>query len=178
MKKVVLFDLGNTLEIKIDGHSALREHAIETLKEIQNMRDINDQQLVLGLASDFFPASNKEELKQRRLEYYNILEQLQIKSFFEPVDENVTLSSEVPETKSENLEKFVQKVIKKIGNNNNISFNDIIFITEFKPHIDSANNLGMKTIFLNLDGIPTNSNQLTITNLTEAIDIIKNLIRQ
>ena len=69
----------------------------------------------------------------------------------------------------------IQTVIDKIGNT---SLNEIIFITEFKPHIYFANNLGMKTIFLNLDGIPTNTNQLTITNLTEVIDIIKDLIRQ
>lgn len=138
------------------------------------MRDTNDQPPVLGLASDFLPASTEEELEEIRRKYYKILEDLQIKSFFEPVENNVTLSSEVPETKSENPRKFYQTVINKIGNT---SFNEIIFITEFKPHIDSANNLGMKTIFLNLDGSPTNSNQLTITNLKEAIDKIKDLIK-
>ena len=167
--QVVLFDLGKTLE----NNGVLRENAKETLKEINNMKDTNNQSVILGLASDFLPASNKEELKQRKLEYYNILEQLQIKSFFEPVDKNVTLSSEVGATKSENPQEFYQTVIDKISNT---SFNKIIFITEFKPHIDSANTLGMKTIFLNLDNIPTTNDQPTIKNLKESIDIIKNLI--
>jgi FMN phosphatase YigB (HAD superfamily) len=174
--KVVLFDLGDTLEIKVDGQSVLREHAIETLEEIKNMRDINDQPLVLGLASDFIPVSNDESLEEIKGKYYSILDDLQIKPYFEPLEDNVTLSSEVPETKSQNARKFFQTAIDKI--NNNASFNKLIFITERKHHIDLANNLGMKTIFLNLDGIPTNTNQLTITNLTEAIVIIKDLIRQ
>jgi FMN phosphatase YigB (HAD superfamily) len=169
--KIVLFDLGKTLE----HNGELREDAIETLEQIKELEDINNQSLILGLASDFFPASNEEELKQRKHEYYSILDQLQIKSFFEPIDKNITLSSEVGETKSENPRKFYQTVIDKIGNT---SFNELIFITEFKPHIDSANTLGMKTIFLNLDNSPTNNDQPTITNLIESVNIIKDLVRQ
>ena len=104
--KVVLFDLGDTLEIKVDGHSVRREHTIETLEEIKKMRDINDQPPVLGLASDFLPVSNDAPLEVIKGKYYRILEDLQIKSFFEPVENNVTLSSEVHETKSENPQKF------------------------------------------------------------------------
>ena len=78
--KVVLFDLGNTLEIKVDGHSIPRDHAIETLNEIKSMRDINDQPPVLRLASDFLPVSNEEPLEEIKGKYYRTLEDIQIKS--------------------------------------------------------------------------------------------------
>ena len=173
MTRIVLFDLGDTLE----HNDVLREDALETLNRIKSMENTP----ILGLASDFGkrddwgPPPPEEQIKRSQQQYYSILSDLQIAHFFDPLRKKVTLSTEVGNTKSEDIQKFFQTAINKLSNT---SFNEIIFITEFKPHIDSANNLGMKTIFLNLDGIPTNPNQLTITNLTEVIDIIKDLIRQ
>ena len=65
--------------------------------------------------------------------------------------------------------------INKIGVT---SFNDIIFITENKVHIDKANALGINTIFYNLDDIPTNEDQYTIRALSEAKNILENLINE
>jgi hypothetical protein len=69
----------------------------------------------------------------------------------------------------------MQKAIDKISNTR---FNDLIFITENKIHIDKANALGIKTIFYNLDNIPTNEGQYTIRALSEAKNILENLINE
>jgi hypothetical protein len=78
-------------------------------------------------------------------------------------------------TKDENLPLFMQKAIDKIDNT---SFNELIFITENKTHIDKANSIGIKTIFLNLDNIPTNEGQYTIRNLRDAKNILEDLINE
>src|SRR5574339_323655 len=111
--KVILFDLGNTLE----HNGSLIDGALEILEK------------------------NKSE-------YYTILENFHIKSFFEPVETNVILSTEVGHTKTENPQRFFQTVIDKIGDT---SFPEIIFMTENELHIKSANSLKMKTIQLKLD---------------------------
>jgi hypothetical protein len=169
MTKVILFDLGDTLEH--NGH--LREDAVETLKKIKHMKDINNESPLLGLASDNeFP--NTTNLQARK-KYYSILRDLEIVEYFKPLDTNVTLSKDVGATKDENLPLLMETAKKKIGNN--ISFNDLIFITENKGHIDSANLLGIKTIFLKLNnnsGLDNGNN--TISNLSESINLIEGMI--
>jgi FMN phosphatase YigB (HAD superfamily) len=172
--KLVLFDLGNTLE----NNSTLRDDAIDTLDYI-NLMEANDPPLlILGLASDNeFPNTSPDQARAR---YYSLLNEFGIANYFEPfhntdVNPKITLSKDVGATKDENLELFMQTAIDKIGNT---SFNELIFITEDKLHIDKANSLGIKTIFLNLDGIPTNEDQFTITKLKDSKAIIKDLIQQ
>jgi FMN phosphatase YigB (HAD superfamily) len=171
--KVVLFDLGETLE----HNDVLRDGAIETLEGIKSLKEKSDPSFVLGLASDFGFASNDEEIKKSKTEYYNILTKLGIKKYFEPnIDTNVTLSTEARVTKDQNFKKFIEKVIEKIDNNTN--FTEIIFITEEERHIKSANELHMETIFLNLNNILPNNKLPTITNLKDSVNIIKDFINQ
>ena len=74
-------------------------------------------------------------------------------------------------TKDQDIQKFFQKAVDKIGNT---SFNQIIFITENCKHIDSANELGIKTIFLKLNNNSAlNNGNNTIYNLSECINLIK-----
>jgi FMN phosphatase YigB (HAD superfamily) len=169
--KVVLFDLGETLE----HNGNLREDALETLEKIEDMKDSHNQFPILGLASDFGLASTEEEIKRSKESYYNIIRNLGIYHFFEPVEQNVTLSTEVGTTKDENLQKFIQIVIEKIGNT---SFNQIIFITENIYHINAAKSLGIKTIHLNLnDNYDSNNQEDTISKLKDAINMIENFVK-
>jgi FMN phosphatase YigB (HAD superfamily) len=168
--KVVLFDLGQTLE----NNGTLRDDAIETLKFINSLKDANDQPPILGLASDNeFPNTTADEARDR---YYSLLkDHYKIANYFEPLVRNVTLSKDVGATKDENLRLFMQTAIGKIDNT---SFNELIFITENKTHIDKANAIGIKTIFLNLDNIATNEDQYTIRNLRDAKNILEDLINE
>ena len=150
MTKVILFDLGDTLE----HNGNLREEALETLQKITDMKDINNKSPLLGLASDNeFPNTTALQAREK---YYSILRDLEIVEFFIPLDTNVTLSKDVGFTKDQRLPLFMNTAKNKIGNN--ISFNDLIFITENKNHIDSANLLGIKTIFLKLNNNSTLDN--------------------
>jgi len=167
--KVVLFDLGKTLEY----NGTLRDDAVETLKYIQSLKDSNNQSPILALASDNeFPNTNAEQARDR---YYSLLtDHYKIAKYFIPLSDRVTLSKDVGVTKDEDLSLFMKAAIGKIANT---SFNELIFITENKTHIDKANDIGIKTIFLNLDGIPTNDRQYTIRNLKDAKNILEDLIK-
>jgi FMN phosphatase YigB (HAD superfamily) len=89
--KVVLFDLGKTLE---DG-DVLLPGARETLQAIQAMRDSDGEAAVLALVSDFAMPDNPEQIPLIQQRYYELLDKLGIRSFFEPVADRVTLSTEV-----------------------------------------------------------------------------------
>jgi FMN phosphatase YigB (HAD superfamily) len=170
MVKVVLFDLGDTLE----HNDTIRQDTIETLEKIKNM----ENHPILGLASDYGLPNNwgtlplEEQIKRSRQQYFNEIEQLGIRQYFEP--QNVILSTDVGNTKDQDIEKFFQKAVEKIGNT---SFNQIIFITENCKHIDSANSLGIKTIFLKLNNNSAiNNGNNTISNLIESINLIEGMI--
>lgn len=137
MTRVVLFDLGDTLEHNGD----LREDALETLEGIKNM----ENPPILGLASDFGlphppPPPIEEQIITSQKNYFNILSDLQIDRFFKPLEQNVTLSTKVGNTKDEDIQKFFETVIKK----SNTSFNEIISITKKFSHINTANSLGLR----------------------------------
>src|SRR5215207_6665273 len=105
--KVVLFDLGKTLE----DQDVLLPGARETLQAIQEMRDHSGEAVALALVSDFDMPDNPEQIPVIRQRYYEILDELGIRSFFEPVEERVTLSSEVGVFKPD--EKIFRTVIEK-----------------------------------------------------------------
>lgn len=139
--KIILFDLGNTLEDVEQG--GLLPGARETLEAIQEMRDTDGNAPVLALVSDFgdIPAT-PEQIRASQSEYFGILRGLGILRFFEPVAQTVTLSTEVGEEKPSR--RIFKAVIDKIGGG--LRFQDIMFITERKSHVDAARNLGMKAV--------------------------------
>ena len=171
MTRIVLFDLGDTLE----HNGVLREDALETLNRIKSM----ENPPILGLAPDFGlphdpPPTPEEQIRISQQHYFSILSDLQIDQFFNPLQQNVTLSTEVGKTKSEDIKKFFQTAINKISNTN---FNEIIFITENIDHIRSANSLGVKTIFLKLENNSSQTNgTYTISNLIESLNLIEGLL--
>jgi hypothetical protein len=92
--KVILFDLGNTLEDQ--NQSRLLPGAVETLRALEAMTDSEQHSAVLALVSDFgeFPAT-PEQVRASEHEYDAILDDLGIKHFFAPTRERVTLSVQV-----------------------------------------------------------------------------------
>src|SRR5262245_16577611 len=87
--KIILFDLGDTLE----QNDILLPGALDMLQAVQQLQDPNGRPPVLGLVSDFFPLP--EEIVRRQQKYYDLLQRLHIRSFFEPVEKHVTLSTEM-----------------------------------------------------------------------------------
>jgi FMN phosphatase YigB (HAD superfamily) len=136
--KIVLFDLGKTLE----DRGLLLPGAHDTLQAIQAMQGPGREVAVLALVSDFNMPTRPEQIPTLQQQYYEILDQLGIRSFFEPVAERVTLSTAVGVVKPD--ERIFRAVIAKI--NAGLCFQDVIFITENRTHVVAAHHLGMRAL--------------------------------
>jgi hypothetical protein len=89
---------------------------------------------ILALVSDFGPIpATREQILCSQKEYYKVLENLGIRSFFEPVAQRVTLSTEVGKLKP--AKEIFQAVIEKIPS---LHFADVMFITEDRSHVEAA----------------------------------------
>ncbi|MES1240433.1 MAG: hypothetical protein ABUT39_02335 [Acidobacteriota bacterium] len=136
--KAVLFDLGNTLE----ENDVLLPDALETLEEIAGLRSTGGEPAALGLVSDFLMPEDDGQIAHIRQEYFAILESLGIRSFFEPVERRVTLSTEVGVFKPD--ERIFRAALDKIEPN--LAFADAMFITENPGHVNAARQLGMVAV--------------------------------
>src|SRR3954449_6471304 len=93
--KIVLFDLGDTLEVA----DVLRPGARETVEGIGSLCDADGQGVLVGLVSDFDMAADAAEIPAIQQRYYELLDHLGIRDLFEPVAQRVTLSTEVGQFK-------------------------------------------------------------------------------
>lgn len=162
--RVVLFDLGDTLE----HNDELLPGALETLAAIQTMKDDQGNAPVMALVSDFFEAEEPGDVERFRNMYYSLLENLGIKSFFEPVTERVTLSTEIGVFKPD--EKIFRAAADRISPG--LHFHNIIFITENAEHVTAARALGMIALHL---GAPDGAGG-EIRKLTDLVPVIERLI--
>ena len=109
-----------------------------------------------------------EQIPIIRQRYYEILEGLSIRSFFEPVAGRVTLSSEVGVFKPD--EKIFRAVIEKI--NEGLSFGDVVFVTENQEHVKEARRLGMNAIHFKGPG----QNAGDVARLVDVIPLVQKLL--
>ena len=126
--KIILFDLGDTLEYEVQNKDVLMPGASELLSAVQDMRDHNGDAPTPALVSDF-----NEPVE----EYYGLLQTLGIDIFFKPLTERVTLSNEVGVMKPD--ENIFRAAIDKI--HKGLSYQNVIFITENKEHTEALENL-------------------------------------
>lgn len=161
--KIVLFDLGRTLE----EQDVLLPGAGETLQAIQAMQDAS-KDVVLALISDFNMPDRPEQIPAIQQQYYDILDTLGIRSFFEPVADRVTLSTEVGVFKPD--ERIFRAVIKKIDED--LSLQNVVFITENRSHVEAARDLGMTAIHFKGPG----QNAGDVDRLVDLIPIIQEFL--
>jgi FMN phosphatase YigB (HAD superfamily) len=162
--KVVLFDLGKTLE----DRDVLLPGARETLQAVQAMRDSNGEAAALALVSDFDMPDNPEQVPFIQQRYYELLDKLSIRSFFEPVADRVTLSTEVGAFKPH--EKIFRAVIEKIDEG--LGFRDVIFVTENQEHVLEARLLGIRGVHFNGPG----QNSGEVDRLLELVPLIQKFL--
>jgi FMN phosphatase YigB (HAD superfamily) len=162
--KVVLFDLGKTLE----DRDILLSGARETLQAVQAMRDSNGEAAALALVSDFDMPDNPEQVPFIQQRYYELLDKLSIRSFFEPVADRVTLSTEVGAFKPH--EKIFRAVIEKIDEG--LGFRDVIFVTENQEHVLEARLLGIRGVHFNGPG----QNSGEVDRLLELVPLIQKFL--
>jgi hypothetical protein len=75
--KVVLFDLGNTLEHTLSGRDTTMPGALELLSELAVIKDKSGTPPVLALVSDYQSLSK---------EYYHLVDGLGFDKFFKPYE--------------------------------------------------------------------------------------------
>jgi FMN phosphatase YigB (HAD superfamily) len=163
--KIVLFDLGKTLE----DRDVLLPGARETLQAIQAMQDSIEETVVMTVVSDFDMPDSPEQIPVIQQQYYYILDSLDILSFFEPVSERVTLSTEVGVFKPD--EKIFRAVIEKIDED--LGFQCVVFITENLEHVEAARDLGMTAIHFKGPGQTSGD----VDQLVDLIPIIQSFLR-
>jgi FMN phosphatase YigB (HAD superfamily) len=163
--KIILFDLGETLE----HENKPLPKSKDTLRLIKSLKDFEGLPPLVGLISDFHMASNQEELNLHLKEYQELLETLDLRSFFEPFEQMVTLSTEVGVHKpDEKIFKFAIEKMKK-----GTPFNDVMFITENFNHVKSARILGINAIHFKGPGQEFGE----VHNLIDLVPIIRNFIQ-
>ena len=165
--KVILFDLGNTLEDQ--NQNKLLPGAVETLQAIAAMADSEQQSPVLALVSDFgeLPAT-PEQVRASEQEYDAILDDLGIKDFFTPTRERVTLSVQVGALKPDR--KIFEAAIAQIDVA--LTLHDALFITERKSHVTAARALGMQAVHFKGPGEVTGD----IEHLVDLIPIVQEFL--
>lgn len=136
--KVVLFDLGDTLE----HQDQLLPGALETLQSIQALQDQNGTPAALALVSDFEFPPPVPPLAAIQQAYYDILDQLGIRGFFEPVATHVTLSPEVGAQKPDRA--IFQAALDRLSPG--LAFSQALFVTEKLEHVRAARDLGMVAV--------------------------------
>ena len=131
--KVILFDLGNTLEHKVENRDVIMPGALKLLSALTEMKDQRGIPPILALISDFHDTSS---------EYYHIIEGLGIDKFFKPYEQKITLSNKVGFSKPDS--RIFRAAIDKIQRD--LPYQSVIFVTENKDHIKEARKLGMMTL--------------------------------
>ncbi len=145
--KLVLFDLGNTLEID----RVLRPGVTETLQEITDMRVGGRPAALLALLSDVATPAHPDGVPVIRERYEALLEELGIRGFFEPLADRVTLSAEVGVSKPAPA-AFRAAVAKAEPS---LTFGDVLFVTEDRGHVLAARRLGMQAVQVGVPGRPS-----------------------
>jgi FMN phosphatase YigB (HAD superfamily) len=158
--KVILFDLGDTLE----HNGVLLPGAIETLTAISQLRDAEQQPPGMGLVSDFEMPATPAEIPSIRQKYMAILGDLKIRAFFEPVDRRITLSTDVGVFKPD--QKVFRAALAKFDPA--LPFQAAMFVTENKDHIAATRRFGMRGVHLGSRG--------DIVKLTDLIPLVRGFV--
>lgn len=137
--KIVLFDLGQTLE----NNDVLLPGARETLESIRALRDAAGQPAcTTAIVSDSAMPADPAGIPAIRQEYRDLLSALGILDLFEPLAQRLTISAEVGVRKP--APRIFRAAIEKIDPT--LSFRDAVFITENFEHVRAARRLGMTAI--------------------------------
>lgn len=136
--KVVLFDLGDTLE----HDDVLLPGAREVLTAVSGLSDSAGDSVQIGVISDFTMPQAPSEIPAIRQEYQDLLKQLGLLSFFSPDAKRVTLSTEVGKFKPDR--KIFRAALDKFAPA--LRFADALFVTENQGHVAAARRLGMEAV--------------------------------
>lgn len=159
--KLILFDLGNTLE----SNDVLLPGALGMLEAISSLQSGARPAVVLGLLSDFDMPRQPSEVPIIQQRYYKLLDDLGIRTFFEPLQERVTLSTEVGVFKPD--EAVFRAATSKLRPS--LEFNDVLFVTENFAHVLAARRLGLSAVHFRGPGQPLGE----VETLPELVPLVR-----
>lgn len=162
--KLVLFDLGDTLE----SGGVLLPGARETLEAVASLHADGQHAPALGLLSDFHMPRHPQDVATIQQQYYDLLDDLGIREFFEPVAKHVTLSTEVGVFKPDVavFRAAASKISPDLG------FKDVLFITENRNHVLAARLLGLVAVHLRGPG----QSEADVDTLTELLPLVREFL--
>ena len=140
MVRVVLLDLGGTLV----GPEGPFPHVEEALTALTELDGSTGEPLLTALVSDF-PAAEPptpEGTQRRFAEYLALLDGFGLRSFFEPVERRVTLSTHAGVQKPDR--RVYELALRRLGTDATLA--DCLVITEDAGHIAACRALGMQTL--------------------------------
>jgi beta-phosphoglucomutase-like phosphatase (HAD superfamily) len=145
MIKALLLDLGGTLEVD----DRVLPGAAEALNVIEELQIADGVPLVTCLVSDFkMPAPRTVQAIEATFnEYLEILERLDLRRFFEPVAERITLSTHAGALKPARL--VFETALKRAKLD--ASIEDALFITENSAHVQACRKLKMTVLQFGTD---------------------------
>lgn len=163
--KIVLFDLGETLE----SNDVLLPGARETLEGIRGLRDAAGQPAcVMGIVSNSEMPSDPAEIPAVRREYRDLLSALGILDLFEPLAQRLTISAEIGVGKPD--ARIFSAAIEKLDPT--LGFQDALFVTENLSHVRAARRLGMKAIHFR--GPSQTSGE--VSRLTDLVPLVRRFL--
>jgi hypothetical protein len=146
MIKVLLLDLGETLE---RGNIVL-PGVPEALSALHGFRTVDGSPLTMCLASDYtMPQPRTPEAVEAAFrEYVDVLDQLNLRRFFESVERRVTLSTQAGVRKP--ARAFFEFALQR-ARAAAVPFSERLFITESRLHIEARRGMGMATLQFGVD---------------------------
>jgi hypothetical protein len=153
MVKVIFFDLGLTL---LDAHNRPYPHATQALASLAKLP------VKSCLVSDYDMSLS---VTQAMKDYSKILVASDLKSYFEPVKQHVTLSNHVGLSKPH--PSLFKKALERLGEPQ-VAFTDCLFITENAAHIHAVSEtLHMATLQFGVDFTDWSEFELKLAPLLE-----------
>ena len=161
MIKVLLIDLGGTLEID----DRVLPGVPEGLSAFQKFQTADGKPLIVCLVSDFtMPVPRTPQAIDAAFnEYLKILDRLDLRRFFEPVTERVTLSTHAGVLKPARL--VFETALKRARLD--ASIEDALFITENPDHVQACRKLTMTALQFGVDFNAWTNAPLVIAHLID-----------
>ncbi len=146
MIRVVMFDLGSTLE----QNQELLPMAAESVAAVARFEAQDERPIEFCLVSNFHLADRFElgQVGELFADYLEILEKLGLRDLFEPVERRVTLSAHANALKPDR--KVFELALERLGVAAKLE--ECMFITENASHIAAAKALGMECLRFGADG--------------------------
>jgi beta-phosphoglucomutase-like phosphatase (HAD superfamily) len=146
MIKALLLDLGGTL---IDAQEKVFPGVLDALRVIETFETAEHKPLVVCLVSDFTMPEPRTEaaIAAAFADYLKILDRTGLRPLFEPVDERVTLSTQVGTRKPAAALFEAALARAKVDG----ALTEALFITEDAGHIAAGRKLGMTALQFGVD---------------------------